>query len=103
MFTSKRPTCAGRTLDLPRKDRDIRYLRSLGNSDIADFVTPDAARQLEADLAAAGKDVEITIFEGADHAFFNDTRHEVYHATYAEQCWSRMVSFFNQHLQKGAQ
>ena len=68
-----------------------------------DFVTPDAARQLEADLAAAGKDVEITIFEGADHAFFNDTRHEVYHATYAEQCWSRMVSFFNQHLQKGAQ
>ena len=35
MFTSKRPTCAGRTLDLPRKDRDIRYLRSLGNSDIA--------------------------------------------------------------------
>ena len=68
-----------------------------------DFVTPDAARQLEADLAAAGKDVEITIFEGADHAFFNDTRHEVYHATYAEQCWSRMGSFFNQHLKKGAQ
>ena len=27
MFTSKPPTCAGRTLALPRKDRDIRYLR----------------------------------------------------------------------------
>ena len=36
MFTSKRPTCAGRTLDLPRKDRDIRCLRPLGNSDIAE-------------------------------------------------------------------
>ena len=38
MFTSKPPTCAGRTLALPRKDRDIRYLRPLGNSDIASFV-----------------------------------------------------------------
>ena len=37
MFTSKPPTCAGRTLALPRKDRDIRYLRPLGNSDIAVF------------------------------------------------------------------
>ena len=35
MFTSKPPTCAGRTLALPRKDRDIRYLRPFGNSDIA--------------------------------------------------------------------
>ena len=41
MFTSKPPTCAGRTLALPRKDRDIRYLRPLGNSDIAK-VLPDA-------------------------------------------------------------
>ena len=36
MFTSKPPTCTGRTLDSPRKDRDIRYLRHLGNSDIAE-------------------------------------------------------------------
>ena len=39
MFTSKPPTCAGRTLALPRKDRDIRYLRHLGNSDIAPLYT----------------------------------------------------------------
>ena len=39
MFTSKPPTCPGRTLALPRKDRDIRYLRPLGNSDIADFIS----------------------------------------------------------------
>ena len=38
MFTSKPPTCAGRTLDLPRKDWDVRYLRPLGNSDIASNV-----------------------------------------------------------------
>ena len=62
------------------------------------FVTPAAARQLEANLAAAGKQVDITIFEGADHAFFNDTRHEVYHASYAAQCWDRTVAFFDRHL-----
>ena len=35
MFASKPPTCTARTLDLSRKDSDIRYLRHLGNSDIA--------------------------------------------------------------------
>ena len=38
MFTLKPTTCTGRTLDLPRKDWDIRYLRHLGNSDIANYV-----------------------------------------------------------------
>ncbi len=67
-----------------------------------DFVTPDVVGKLEADLTAAGKQVDVTIFEGADHAFFNDTRHEVYHAAYAARCWDRMVAFFGQHLQQGA-
>ena len=62
------------------------------------FVTPDVARKLERDLQAAGKQAEFTIFDGADHAFFNDTRHEVYHATYAKQCWDRMLGFFSEHL-----
>jgi len=62
------------------------------------FVTPDAARKLERDIRAAGKQVEITIFEGADHAFFNDTRHEVFHAAHAKQCWERMLRFFSEHL-----
>ena len=62
------------------------------------FVTPEVARKLEADLRAAGKEAEITIFEGADHAFFNDTRAEVYHAEYAAQCWARMLTFYRRHL-----
>ena len=62
------------------------------------FVPPSAARQLESDLQAAGKSVEITVFAGADHAFFNDTRPEVYDAAYAGECWSRMVAFYNAHL-----
>lgn len=62
------------------------------------FVTPEAARKLEADLRAAGKEVEVTIFDGADHAFFNDSRPDVYHAGYAAECWTRMVAFYRRHL-----
>ena len=62
------------------------------------FVTPEAARKLEADLRAAGKKVEITVFDGADHAFFNDSRPDVYHAAYAGECWSRMIAFYRRHL-----
>ena len=65
------------------------------------FVTPNVARRLETDLVAAGKQVELTVFDGADHGFFNDTRHQVYHAAYARQCWERMVLFFNEHLREG--
>ncbi len=62
------------------------------------FVTPEAARKLEADLQAAGKEAEITVFEGADHAFFNDTRTGVYHPQYAAECWTRMLAFYRRHL-----
>lgn len=62
------------------------------------FVTPEVARGLETDLRAAGKEVEITIFEGADHAFFNDTRTEVFHPQYAAECWARMLAFYRRLL-----
>ncbi len=62
------------------------------------FVPPAAARQLDADLRAAGKTADITVFEGADHAFFNDTRAEVYHKAYAETCWTRMLAFYREHV-----
>ena len=63
-----------------------------------EFVPPAAARQLEADLQAFGKTADITVFEGADHAFFNDTRAQAYHETYAATCWSRTLDFFREHV-----
>ena len=63
-----------------------------------DFVPPGAARQLEADLTAAGKTADITVFAGADHAFFNDTRTAVYDETHAATCWSRMLAFYREQL-----
>ena len=62
------------------------------------FVPPEAARQLERDLAAAGKSADVTVFDGADHAFFNDTRPDVYDAARAAECWSRMLAFCREHV-----
>ena len=63
-----------------------------------EHVPPAAARQLEAALRAAGKEADITVFEGADHAFFNDTRTEVYHPKYAAECWAKTLAFYRQRL-----
>jgi len=62
------------------------------------FVPPAAARQLEADLNAAGRSADITVYEGVDHAFFNDTRPEVYDEAHAATCWSRMLAFYREHV-----
>ena len=59
---------------------------------------PAVARQLEAELKRLGKQVEIHIYPGTDHAFFNDQRREVYKATAAEDAWRRMLEFFAQNL-----
>ena len=45
-----------------------------------------------------GKSVEIIIYPGADHAFFNDTRPEVYDADAASALWERSLDFFRQHV-----
>ena len=38
------------------------------------FVTPQTAREVEAAIKKAGKPVEINIYPGVDHGFFNDDR-----------------------------
>jgi carboxymethylenebutenolidase len=50
-------------------------------------------------LAQYGKVGEVKIYDDADHAFFNDTRPEVYNAAAAADAWQRTLSFFHQHLQ----
>ena len=59
--------------------------------------TPDMARDFEATLTALGKDVEL-FFYAADHAFFNDTRPDVYDADAAQQAWDRTLSFLRSKL-----
>ena len=67
-------------------------------ADNDDFLKVDAVRELESTLKGLGKDVEFHIYEGTEHAFFNDTRPEVYKAEAATQSWDRTLAFFRKHL-----
>ncbi|MGI9107571.1 MAG: dienelactone hydrolase family protein [Pyrinomonadaceae bacterium] len=60
--------------------------------------TPEGARELEAKLKLLGKEVEIHIYEDADHAFFNDDRPEVYQPRAAADAWQRTLRFFHERL-----
>ena len=62
------------------------------------FVTPDAAKKLGSELSRLGKKVDFTIFPDAGHAFFNDSRKDVYNEALAKKTWMRMVEFFRQNL-----
>ena len=62
------------------------------------FVTPQAARDLDAAIKKAGKQSEIHIYPGVDHGFFNDERADVYNKPAADDAWRRTLGFFRQHL-----
>ena len=62
------------------------------------FVTPALVRDLERKLRDLGKQIEVNIYKDADHAFFNDTRPEVYNAEAAADAWQRTVEFLRKHL-----
>jgi carboxymethylenebutenolidase len=63
-----------------------------------DFFTPAAAEALGEELRGLGKEAEIIVYPGTDHAFFNDTRPEVYNAAAARAVWDRSLEFFHAHL-----
>jgi carboxymethylenebutenolidase len=60
--------------------------------------TPEKARELEAQLHALGKDADFIIHPGVDHAFFNDTRPEVYDAETAASAWYQTMAFLRSEL-----
>ena len=62
------------------------------------FVTPQAAKDVDAAIKKAGKQSEIHIYPGVDHAFFNDERADVYNKAAADDAWRRTLAFFRQHL-----
>lgn len=61
-------------------------------------VPPTAVHALEEKLKSLGKDVEMHIYPGTDHAFFNDTRPEVHDPVASADAWKRTLAFFREHL-----
>lgn len=62
------------------------------------FFTPEKVRELEQTLRDLGKDADLHVYDGVDHAFFNDTRPEVYDETAAELAWTRTLEFLRAKL-----
>jgi carboxymethylenebutenolidase len=72
----------------------------LGHFGTADeFIPVQAAQELESELRAADVDVTFYYYEGAGHAFLNDTnRLGTYDPQLAETSWQRTVSFLRDAL-----
>ena len=80
--------------DLPKLQSPVLSLS--GDRDRS--VTPDVVHKLEQQLKSLGKRVDVIIYPGADHAFFNDTRPTVFQPEAAEDSWRRTIDFFRKHL-----
>ena len=66
-----------------------------------DFVSVDDAKALEKELNDAGADAKFEFYEGAGHAFFNDTdRLGTYDESSAKQAWARTIDFLKRHLSR---
>jgi carboxymethylenebutenolidase len=63
-----------------------------------DFAGPPAVAQLTADVTAAGGVIEVFTYPGTQHAFFNDTRPEVYDAEASAAAWERSLAFLRAQL-----
>ncbi|HEX6099666.1 MAG TPA: dienelactone hydrolase family protein [Thermoanaerobaculia bacterium] len=61
-------------------------------------VPAEGGRELEQKLRGLGKDVELVVYPNANHAFFNDTRPEVYNEDAAADAWKRVLDLFRRSL-----
>ena len=61
-------------------------------------VPAEQGKQLELQLKKMGKTVEVVVYPGATHAFFNDTRKEVHKPDAAADAWKRTIAFFRKNV-----
>jgi carboxymethylenebutenolidase len=59
---------------------------------------PSAAESLAATLRDLGREVEVYVYDGVNHAFANEDRPEVYDAAAATLMFDRSVAFLTSHL-----
>lgn len=64
-----------------------------------EFISLEDSKALEAEMRAAGVDATSHVYDGAGHAFFNDTnRLGTYDRDAAERSWARTISFLRDAL-----
>lgn len=89
--------CAVNYGALPTDSADIAKIRApvLGNFGADDRgITPADVREFEKSMKAAGKSIDVKIYEGAGHAFENPNNKEGYRPEATADAWSRISAFF---------
>jgi carboxymethylenebutenolidase len=64
-------------------------------------IPPADVKTFEQAMRAAGKDVDIKIYEGRGHAFMNPNNKKGYDEAAAKDAWGRIDAFFAAKLKKG--
>ncbi len=82
--------------DVPLQKLAAPVLYIYGEED--GWITKADVQRLANALKRYNKPGEIKTYPGAPHAFFNDTRKDVYKPAEAKDAWARAVAFFKQHL-----
>lgn len=67
-------------------------------AELDESAPPEAVRALEAQLRGLGKQVTMVVHPGTQHAFFNDTRPEVYDAGESDKLWTSALELFRAKL-----
>lgn len=67
-------------------------------AELDDFAGPEVVKALETQLRDLGKEVTLHIHSGCHHAFFNDTRPEVYNSVAADIAFTRTIELFRSSL-----
>ena len=87
-------TASSRHWKTSRKSR----LRCFSITPVRTNASTRASQAFEAALKKASVDYRIYIYEGAGHAFFNDTNDARYHKEAAQLAWQRTIAFFKEKL-----
>jgi carboxymethylenebutenolidase len=83
--------------DTPLKNLAAPLLYIYGEDD--GWITKADVQRLRDALRKYNKAGEVKTYPGCPHAFFNDTRKEVYRPAEAADAWKRATTFFHQHFQ----
>ncbi len=85
--------------DAVLKQLKVPTLFISGNKD--GWITPEKVNSLREAAKKYNLPVESIAYD-ADHAFFNDTRPQVYNAEAAADAWQKVLGFFRKHLLQSA-
>jgi carboxymethylenebutenolidase len=102
MSEPKLAACAVNYGSLPTEAVSIAKIKApvLGNFGADDRgITPDSVHAFDAAMKAAGKPVDVKIYDGAGHAFENPNNKDGYRPQAAADAWARMDAFFKKTLQ----